>query len=159
MQEHPLEAHAGMSSAARQRLVEGEVAVLRIADHGMAGIGEVDPDLVGAAGLDGHVEQAESGLGREAFGHPHQGDRAPSLGALGGDGADPSRALGVEILVQGDIDHLELFRPGAGNQRRIGLSEGPLGTPRAQVVLQRDQGLARLGDEQQARGLLVEAVH
>ena len=68
----------GRSGAARERLIEGEVAVLRIADDDVAGVGEVDPDLVRAAGLDGDVEQAEAGLGSEALGHAHQADRAPA---------------------------------------------------------------------------------
>ena len=68
-------------------------------------------------------------------------------------------AVGRRVLAQGDVDHLQRLRPGADDERRVGLADRPLGRARAQVVLQRDQRRPRLGDEQQARGLLVEAVH
>ena len=59
VQEHPIEAHARHQHGARERAVEGEVAVLRIADDRVARVGEMDADLVRAAGLEGDVEQAE----------------------------------------------------------------------------------------------------
>ena len=95
MQEHAIEAQRRRWLAARQRPVEREVAVLRIAGDRVARIGEVDPDLVRAAGLDRHVEQAEAG---EAARDAHQADRAAAALVVGVDGAHcrlPSAAVSL----------------------------------------------------------------
>ena len=156
VQEHPVEAQRrGTSTAARERAVEGEVAVLRIADDRVAGVGEMDADLVRAAGLEGDVEQAEVA---EPARDPNQADRAPAARIFGVDGAHVAAAVGGHVLAQRDVDHLERRRPVADDQRRIALGDGPPRLARAQVVLQRDQRRPRLGDEEQTRGLLVEAV-
>ena len=85
VQEHPVEAQRGNPLASRERSIEREIAVLRIARDCMARIGEMDPDLVRAAGLERHVEQAEAG---EAPRHPHQADRAPAALVVLVDGPD-----------------------------------------------------------------------
>ena len=153
VQEHPVEAQRRDQLAARERPVEREIAVLRIAGDRMARVGEMNPDLVRAAGLDRHVEQAEVG---EAPRHPNQADRAPAALVVLVDGPDVAAAVGERVLAQGDVDHLERLGPGADDERRIGLADRATRRARAQVVLQLDQRRARLGDEEQARGLLVE---
>ena len=133
--------------------IEREVAVLGIASDGVAGIGEMDTDLVRASGLQGHVEQAEAG---EPLRHAHQRDRAPAALVVVADDPDMATAVAQQILAQGDIDDLQPLGPGAGDERRIGLADRPLRQSRAQVVLQRHQRRPGLGEEQQPRGLLVE---
>ena len=58
VQEHALEAHARHRLAAREAAVEGEVAVLVVADDHVPRMLQVDADLVRAAGLDRDVQQA-----------------------------------------------------------------------------------------------------
>ena len=158
VQEHPFEAHARhRRGRAPASCSSAKSPYFGSPTIGVAGVRKVDADLVRAAGLDRDVEQAE-GL-EAARDHADQRDRAPAVGVVGVDGAHPPRAVGVEILVQGDVDHLELVGPGAGDQRRVGLADRALGSRRAQVVLQRDQRRALLGDQEQARGFLVEPVH
>ena len=156
MQEHAAETHARQRRAARQAAIQGEVAVLGIADHGVAFVREMDADLVRAAGLDRDVEQGE---GRQALGHAHERDRATAVRVVGVDGAHLARAVGIEILVQGHVDHLQLFGPLARDERGVGLADRPIGALRTQVVLQGDQRFPRSRDQEQARGFLVEPMH
>src|SRR5262249_52478896 len=76
-----------------QPAIELEIAVLGVAEHRMAGLREVDADLVGSTCQEPDFEQAELGrlLQRPHLGHgfhavlPHR---------------DPALALGVYILVE-----------------------------------------------------------
>src|SRR5204863_1880531 len=114
---------------------------------------EVDADLMGAAGLDRHVEQAETG---KALLNPDQADRpAPAL-VLFVDGPDMAAAIGERVLAQRVVNDLERPGPIADDECRIGLADRAAGRARSKVVLQLDERRSRLGDEQQAGRLLVE---
>jgi hypothetical protein len=110
--------HARKAPLAGKCLVAREVAVLGVAHDGVAAVRQVHADLVRAAGLDAHVQQAEA---RQVAHHPDQADRTPAVGVLGRHHAHLALAGGVQRLVQGQVDDLQAGRPGAKDQRRIDL--------------------------------------
>mmetsp|Transcript_45465 Transcript_45465/g.107315 ORF Transcript_45465/g.107315 Transcript_45465/m.107315 type:complete len:369 (+) Transcript_45465:1988-3094(+) len=148
VQKHPVE----LRRPARQLAVLLEVAVLRVANDGVAGLLKVDADLVGAAGLDGHVQQAEL---RRPLHDLDEADRALGLVLIRRTRPHPALAVAADELHQRHVDDLELGRPVAPDERGIGLA----GLALTQLVLQRRQRAALLGDHQQARGFLVQPVH
>ena len=118
----------------------------------MPGAGQMHADLVRAPGLDGDVQQR---CVPEGLHHLHQRDRSPAVGMVVRHRADVPLAVRTDRLVQRDIDHLETRRPGPPHQRGVDLARLTL----AELVLQRRERRALLGQQQDARRLLVQPVH
>src|SRR5574338_499728 len=97
-----------------QFLVAGEVAVLVVATQGEALVGEMHPNLMGAAGLEFHLHQA-GGLPA-----PHQSHDAVGGLALPAD-AHPPLPLGGQILVEGRLDVLLGMQPAPDHQAEVAL--------------------------------------
>src|SRR5579864_4012211 len=64
MQEHPLQARVGIR--ARQRLVQAKIAVFGIADDRQTQMRQVNPDLMGAPGLEFGLEERIVGPDRKS---------------------------------------------------------------------------------------------
>ena len=119
MQEHTLETHA------REFMVPVVVAVLVVAGDRVAGVQQMDADLVGAAGEQFAVEQA--GLRPAAQEAEHRLARL----ALGGH-AHPALAVAGDILEQRRLHRPLVVAPFAAHQRQIVLVGGAI----AQFVVQ-----------------------
>ena len=147
-----MQEHAREALVAGDRLVQCEIAVLGVADDGVAGVGQVHADLVRAAGLQRNVQQREAAM---RLRRPDQRDRAPAVRVRGRDHLHVAFAGGVQRLVQRLVDDLQVLRPGAADECLVVLA----GVAGAELVLQRHQRAALLGQQQHARGFLVEPVH
>ncbi len=146
MQEHPA------VPGARQRPVQAEVGVLRVAGDRMPDVREVDPDLVRPAGLypAGHASElaeVEAGAGESA--HPGQGRLAASRVDR-----HPALALGGEVPAQGNVDRARTQGQAPLDDREVVLAGGAF----AQLRMQADQRLTALGEHQDARGVPVDTV-
>ena len=123
----------------------------------------MDADLVGAPGLDGHVQQAHRLCAALRAARPHldQGDRGHAVGVLATDHLDAALAVGLArltvyyILVQGLVQHLFISRPVAQHQGQVGFA----GLALAKLLLQIFKGAALFGDQQDAAGFAVQPVH
>ena len=145
--------HAREAVLAGEGLVAREVAVLRVAHDGVAAVRQVDADLVRAAGLQRHVQQRAVG---ERLHHVHQRDRAPAVGMRRRHHAHMALAGGVQRLVQGQVEHLQAR---AARRRRPAPRRPCPCLAGAELVLQGRERAALLGQQQHARGFLVEPVH
>ena len=106
--------------------------------------GQVHADLVGAAGLDGHLQQRHRGQaplrpGGCRAAHLDQGDGAHAVRVVGGGHAHAAFASTggafrprLQVFVQRQVDDLLVGRPGARDQRQIGFARLAL----AELVLQ-----------------------
>ena len=144
MQKHALQTLLG------QALVQVEVAVFVIAHNGMALAGQVDANLVRAPGFDGHLQQGHGrqtlqGARRQALAHTHQRQGRHGIGVVGGGHAHAPLAIGQQVFVQRQVNHLLAGRPVALHQSQVGFACGAL----AELVLQRQQGGALFCHQQQ----------
>jgi hypothetical protein len=125
-------------------------AVEGVAYDGVAeGLG-VDADLVGAAGFDADFDEGEGTVGAtDAFEDVEVGDGGASVGAA-------SRHAGAaeEIAGDGEGDGGVVFFYVAVQEGEIGFRDLPLGEHLAELAM----GAVVFGDEDEAAGLLVEAM-
>ena len=125
-------------------------AVEGIADDGMAeGLG-VDADLMGAAGFDADFDEGEGAVGSgKAFEHVEVGDGGASVCSAGGhtDAAD-------EVAGDREVDGGVVFFEMAVEESDIGFGDLALREHFAEFAV----GAVVFGDEDEAAGLLVEAM-
>ncbi|MNT83746.1 hypothetical protein D3C72_2236580 [compost metagenome] len=103
----------------------------------MALAGQVHTNLVGATGLDGHLQQRHGGQAlRSARGHGaahlDQCDGPHAIRVIGRGHTHAALAVGLQVFVQGQVDDFFVGRPGARDQCQIGLSRFSL----TELVLQ-----------------------
>ena len=146
MKEHPRQ------TLLRERLVPGEVAVLVVAGEREAEVRQVDADLVRAAGAELGLEQRQRRL--VVAEDPLPVERGHGLAAHRVVDAHPALALAGRELVQGESHDALLVPPAAAHEHEVALVDLPL----AQRGVQRGQRRTGLGDQQQPRGVAVQAV-
>ena len=125
-------------------------AVESVADDRVAkGLG-VDADLVGAAGFDAVFDQGEGAIGCcQALEDVEVGDGSPSVRAAGGHAGAADEVAG-DRKGDGGVVFLEV----AVEESEVGLGDLAAGEHLAEFAV----GAVVLGDEDEAAGLLVEAV-
>ena len=128
-------------------------AVEGVADDGVAEGLHVDADLVGAAGFDADFDEGEGAVGSgDAFEDFDVGDggAAPSVRRAAGGHADAAD----EVAGDGEVDGGVVFGDVAVDEGDVGFGDLALGEHLAELAV----GAVVLGDEDDAAGLLVEAV-
>ena len=125
---------------------EEVAAVDLLADEGMTGLGEVDADLVGLAGLE--ADLAQRGVA-QALAHRDVGDGALALVGVGGGTAQAVAAIDDELRRDGLGAH------GAVGDAQVHALARVIAELGGEALL----GALALGEHQQARGGLVDAVH
>ena len=143
-----------------QRLVQVEIAVFVITGNRMTFVCQVHADLMRAAGFDGDFKQGKRRAGRRRTGRNgrlelDQRDRAHAVRVVVGHHLDASFAAVGQVLVQRLVDHPVLGWPVATDQRQIHL----VGFTLAELLLQQLQRHAAFGNQQNAAGFAVQAVH
>ena len=153
VQKHP------PTTLARQFTIEFEFAVFVVAQNRVTGAGQVHPDLVRAAGLDGDLQQRgalrTAGQNRNPPGHAHQCERLLTVRIFWRGHAHAPLAIGQQEFVQGCVQPGQPCRPVTADQRQIGLA----GLARPELILQLLQCTFLFGNQQQAAGFAVEPVH
>ncbi len=150
-----------MASAARRTGLSGgqarlapRSAVRRVAEERVAGLGEVDPDLVRPAGVQRHVHERRTrprirSAPRKRLEGPPRGDGAPRVG--------PARRVTGPVAPVAAVRRVEppLRRERAVAERDVRLLD------RAALPLRLEGGERRLGprDDEAPRGLPVEPVN
>ncbi len=112
-----------------------------------------------APGFNGHGQQRGHLCGtafagasqRELPQHLHQTDRAHALRIVRIGDTHPAFAVGQQIFVQGPVEHFELGRPLAFDQRQVAFAHAAL----AQLLLQQAQHAAFFGHQQNPAGFAV----
>ena len=120
-----------------QPLVQVKVPVLVVAHDGVPLAGEVNPNLVGAPGFDGHLQQRHGGQPlqgprRHGLPHLHQSNGAHAVRVVCGGDAHAALTVRLQVFVQGQVDDLVAGRPLTGDQRQVSLARFTL----AKLVLQ-----------------------
>src|SRR6266566_4500636 len=125
-------------------------AVERVANDGMAeGLG-VDADLVGAAGFDADLDEREGAVGAgDPFKDMEVGDGGATVGAAGG-----HAGAADEVAGDGEGYGGVVFFEVAVEEGEVGLGDLALGEHLAKLAV----GAVVFGDEDEAAGLLVEAM-
>ncbi len=126
-------------------------AVERVADDGVAEGLHVDADLVGAAGLDADLDEGEGAVGGgEALEDGDVRDGGAAVGAAGG-----HAGAADEVAGDGEVDGDVVLGDVAVDEGEVGLVRpGGAGEHLAELAV----GAVVLGDDDEAAGLLVEAV-
>src|SRR5438445_5939484 len=131
----------------RNRWAWAEPTVHLVADDRVGQRRQMYPDLVGAPGLQANLEQGEVG---EALEHPIAGDRPLAAAHRADRHPHPVARMASDRSV-----HDRFVRTDAPvNHRQVAARHGPGGQLLHQIVI----GHARLGDDEKARGVLVEPV-
>jgi hypothetical protein len=125
-------------------------AVERVADDGVAeGLG-VDADLMGAAGFDADFDEGEGSVGAgDAFENVEVGDGGASVCAAGG-----HAGAADEVAGNGEGDGGFVFFEVAVEEGDVSFGDLALGEHLAEFAV----GAVVFGDEDEAAGLLVEAM-
>ena len=124
----------------------GPRPVDRVARHRVAEGGEVDADLVGAARDQVELEERPA---REPLADPVAGRRRPAVRR-----PRPSAVRSLRVAPDGRLDPADRRGDAALHQRQVGLADAA----RLELGHQRRLGGVVAGDDQQARGVAVEAV-
>ena len=142
------------------RLRDLPPAVGGVADDGVADVGEVDAELVGAAGFGGEFEKGVGGVGSGegalmlATGGEAFDDRVDGLGRFAHFGADGIFFANLGMDGQRGVDEVAIELEQAVDEGHVGFLDG------AAFELAGDSpvGLVGFGDEDEAGGVAVEAV-
>src|SRR5690606_25067899 len=130
-----------------ERAVELEVAVLLVADHRMARMGEVHADLMGPPREEAKLEQAEG------FARPEEAHLGPGGLPAGMDRHAPLPRAG-HVLVQRRFDKGAPAGPPSLHYGEIALVDFPL----TQHAVELGERAALPGEDEEARGIAVEPV-
>jgi hypothetical protein len=147
VQEHALEGAARVVCLLKL-LVQGKIAVFLVTCNREAARGQVHADLVRAPGLELGFQQGK------AFPLAQQVEHGMRFLAAG---LHHHAALAVRsrVFMQRQLDVLARIGPVAAHQGQVAL----VGTAFAHLLVQVGEGRTFLGQQQQARGFAVEAVH
>jgi hypothetical protein len=134
------------SEPGRQRQGVVAVAVDRVAEHRMPEVGEVNADLVGAAGAELRLNEREDAVPLEGA---DEGQRRPSAGALDQRGATGAGTRPADIAIDALVVSQVARRQGeVAPGHKVGL----------ELVVKMLRGLVRQRQNHQARCVQVEAM-
>jgi hypothetical protein len=126
-------------------------AVERVADDRVAERLHVHANLVGAAGLNAHLEQSEPAVGAfDSLEHLPVRDRGAAAGAARG-----HAGAADDIAADGQVDGAFILRWPAVDQREVAFAQAALAEHLAELAVRK----VVFGDDDEAAGLLVQPVH